>query len=93
MAAAAGGTDELAEARGKLRAVEEELVAAKAGGDAQVIAKAELVVAEAKLGVANRMCIANRMCRFGLLEFSYSCSFSAYTMHNTQYIIHSTQYI
>jgi len=52
MAAHAGGADELAEARGKLRAAEEELQTVKTGGDAQLITKAELGVAEAKLGVA-----------------------------------------
>jgi len=53
--AAAGGTDELTEARGKLRVVEEELrvakgelAAEKARGDVLLIAKAELGVAEAK---------------------------------------------
>eukprot|EP00282_Hemiselmis_andersenii_P012902 CAMPEP_0114124204 /NCGR_PEP_ID=MMETSP0043_2-20121206/8658_1 /TAXON_ID=464988 /ORGANISM="Hemiselmis andersenii, Strain CCMP644" /LENGTH=45 /DNA_ID= /DNA_START= /DNA_END= /DNA_ORIENTATION= len=45
MAAHAGATDELTEARGKLRAAEEELQTVKTGGDAQLITKAELGVA------------------------------------------------
>mmetsp|Transcript_37239 Transcript_37239/g.93512 ORF Transcript_37239/g.93512 Transcript_37239/m.93512 type:complete len:468 (+) Transcript_37239:193-1596(+) len=57
--AAVGGTDELTEARGKLRAAEEELsdakkelVASKADRDAPRIAEAKVGVAEAKVGVA-----------------------------------------
>mmetsp|Transcript_36653 Transcript_36653/g.92161 ORF Transcript_36653/g.92161 Transcript_36653/m.92161 type:complete len:376 (+) Transcript_36653:329-1456(+) len=52
MAAATGGAEELTEARGKLRAAEEELERVNTGGDAQLIAEAKLGVAKVELGVA-----------------------------------------